>query len=90
MVGKAADTERAAERRETDEALAERLLKEGLARARWAAERLSGTIKGHPGTAPIGRQMDRVNSPPRGQFVLPSEPTHTPIPQIDYSGEFND
>jgi hypothetical protein len=90
MVGKAADTERAAERRETDEALAERLLKERLARAEWADERLSRTVKGHPGTVAIGRQIHRLNSPLPGQFVLPSAPTHTPIPQIDYSGEFND
>jgi hypothetical protein len=62
----------------------------GLAKAGWADERLSRTIKGHPGTVAIGRQMHRWNSPLPSQFVLPSEPTHTPIPQIDYSGEFND
>ena len=57
--GKTAGTGRAAERRETDEAMAERLVKEGLAKVGWAEEMLSKTINGHPVKVAIARQAPR-------------------------------
>jgi putative transposase len=57
--GKTLGVEPGAERRETDEAMAERLAKEGLAIAGWTEEMLSKTIKGHPVKVEIARQVRR-------------------------------
>jgi hypothetical protein len=51
--------ERASERRETDMALAERLVREGLAKARWREIELTTQPKGHPVKVKIAQQLRR-------------------------------
>ena len=55
-------SERARERRETDEQLAERLVREGLKAAGWSEQALHRTAKGHPVKVRLAREL-RANTP---------------------------
>ena len=57
-----ASSERARERRETDEQLAERLVREGLAAAEWDDEGLRAAPKGHPVKVELAHLL-RQNTP---------------------------
>lgn len=60
--------ERASERRETDTALAERLLSEALTKARWREIDLATQPKGHPVKVKIARQL-RSQTPMSRQWI---------------------
>jgi hypothetical protein len=60
--------ERASERRETDTALAERLVREGLAKAHWREIELTTQPKGHPVKVKIARQL-RWQTPVSRQWI---------------------
>ncbi len=61
-------TERAAERRETDEALARRIIAEGLSALNWTEADLSAHPKGHPVKVEIARRL-RENTPMTGAWI---------------------
>ena len=68
LARKGRSRERAAERRETDQALAERLVREGLLEARWQESDLIEQAKAHPVKVVIARQL-RARTPMTRRWI---------------------
>jgi hypothetical protein len=60
--------ERASERRETDASLAERMVREALAKARWREVDLATQLKGHHIKVKIAQQL-RAQTPMNRQWI---------------------
>ena len=57
MMGRVGPNHYGAERQETDEQKAERIVNEGLRRLGWSDDDLSGRAKGHPAKVLIARRL---------------------------------